>query len=161
MWECVGVCQDAPSIFTEILFAVLRAIDSTWFCSLLYYIVSTQPRKTQCIAASRWEGSKWEMPCWGSLQEESIWCFRITNSNQDYIDVSAVENSCCSDRELQLSSQYPCGSSQPFVIPILEDLVPSSSLCRHQAHMWCKHNHHTHKIKASKQKNKQTNGCFQ
>lgn len=39
------------------------------------------------------------------------------------------ENTVCSSAEPGFNFQQPCGSSQPSVTPIPEDLVPSFDLC--------------------------------
>ena len=49
---------------------------------------------------------------------------------------SVVKSTDCSYRRPRFYSQHPHDSLQPFVIPVPEDLTPSSGPCRYQACTW-------------------------
>lgn len=70
-----------------------------------------------------------------------------------------TESTGCSYREPGFSSQHPHGGSQPTVIPVLRDLMPSSGFPRYKECMWyikkymqAKHSHTYNKNKSSKGK---------
>lgn len=46
-----------------------------------------------------------------------------------------IKSLCCSYRASELNSQHL------LVTPVTGDSVPSSDLCRHQAHTWCAYIH--------------------
>ena len=52
-----------------------------------------------------------------------------------------VKRICCYCGGLRFGSQHPRGGSQPLIIPIPEDLTPSSNLHGHWAHKWCTNIH--------------------
>lgn len=49
-------------------------------------------------------------------------------------DGSVVKNTCCSYRGHGFKSQHPSDGSEPSIIPVPDDLMPSSDLQGHQAH---------------------------
>lgn len=53
-------------------------------------------------------------------------------------DSSVVKCTGCSCKGSGFYSWYPHGSSQPSVIPVREDLMPFSGLCRHWSLVWYK-----------------------
>lgn len=57
------------------------------------------------------------------------------------LDGSEVKTTCCSCRGPRFSSQHPHGGSKPSVTPVLQNLVPSSDLFKHQAGSWCIYTH--------------------
>lgn len=64
--------------------------------------------------------------------------------------VPVVEGTGCSSRRSKFKSQHPPGIPKLTVVPVSEDMTPSASLHRHQAHMWhmqSKHPYTQNKIK--------------
>lgn len=67
-----------------------------------------------------------------------IYTCRQTHTLKTYIegwsDGSTVKNTC-SSKGPRLSSQHPCGGSQPSTAPVLENGTPSSGLHGHFMHL--------------------------
>lgn len=63
----------------------------------------------------------------------------------------AGKSTDCSSRKPRLYSQYPQGSSQPPLIPVLGDLIPFPGFLRYCTNViyrnTCRLNNHTHNIK--------------
>ena len=49
---------------------------------------------------------------------------------------SVVKNTCCSSRGPKFNSEHLCGHSQPLIIPVPKNLMPSSDFCGHQTYTW-------------------------
>ena len=59
--------------------------------------------------------------------KKSSMCWRVD---------SVVKNTCCSSRGPRFNSEHLCGHSQPLIIPVPKNLIPSSDFCGHQTYTW-------------------------
>lgn len=73
--------------------------------------------------------------CHGFVQST----FSFFQRKSDMAREVTCKNTGCSYRRLESSSEHLHGSSQLFVSPVLEDLKPSSGLCRPCVHAVQKH----------------------